>query len=130
MGNYVFGPAMIPDKEIYRNPNKAVNEPHYVMFSTKTIEQLRTKFHANKFDNKVNINHDGIAVNEVIMTKSFLLNKNNRNSIPENFTHLPDGTWMIEYEIENDGIWSMIEEKKINGFSVEGVFQYANSSIS
>ncbi len=126
MSNYVFGPAMIPDKKIYRNANNAVREPHFVIFNTDTIKRIREKFHKNNFDNRVNINHDGIQVSGVRMTKSFLIDSENRSSLKDNFLDLPDGTWMIEYEIENEEIWNMIGEKKLNGFSVEGLFVYGD----
>ena len=57
--NYVLSPAMIPGKKIFRRPNNKIEEPHYVIFSAETIEKYRTKFHADKFDDNVNINHNG-----------------------------------------------------------------------
>ena len=122
--NYIFGPAMIPDKKIYRNPNNIVKEPHYVYFDSDTIQKLREKFHKDNFDNKVNINHDGVQVNGVIMTKSFLINDENRKELLKEFRDLPNGTWMIEYEIKNEKICEQIKDKKLNGFSVEGLFSY------
>jgi len=124
--NVIFGPAMIPDKKFYRKANDVIKEPHYVIFSAETIAKIRTKFHKKKHDNRVNINHDGVLVQNVIMIESFLLDSGNRNALPNEFKDLPDGTWMISYEVENLEILKMINEKNINGFSVEGLFEYAD----
>lgn len=120
----VFGPALIPNKKIYRNPNKAINEPHYIFFSEETIAKLRRKFHENNYDNNVNINHDGIQVDDVMLTKSFIVDKDNKSQLPSEFSHLPIGTWMVEYQIDNEEIWKMVEEKKLNGFSIEGLLSF------
>src|SRR5581483_6613978 len=104
----------IPDKEILRGPNKVVNDYHMVKFSADTIRKMREKFHKNNFDNKVNINHDGVQVDGVTMTKSFLLDSETRKTIATEFADLPDGTWMVEYEITNEKVWQMVQDKKIN----------------
>jgi hypothetical protein len=115
---------MIPNKEIYKRPNKTVDEPHLVSFSKETIEQLRNDFHKNNLDNHVNINHDGILVSGVLMTDSFLINNKNRILLDEKFHDLPTGTWMVEYKIEDESIWQLVKNKELNGFSIEGMFEY------
>ena len=45
------------------------------------------------------------------MTKSFLISDSNKKDLPDNFKDLPNGTWMIEYEIQNEKVWKLIEEK-------------------
>ncbi len=122
--NIVFGPAMIPDTKIYRNPNNTIKEQHEVYFSAKTIAQLREKFHENNFEKNVTINHDGINLTGVVLTNSFLIDSNNRFDLHEEFSDLPDGTWMVEYVIENEEIWEKVKTKKLNGFSIEGLFKY------
>ena len=122
--NYILGPALIPDKKMFRSANDIVDVPHEVYFSSDTILKIKDKFHKNNFDNRVNINHDDIQVNGVLMTKSFILNEKTKLELPDEFQDLPVGTWMIEYEIENERIWKMIENKNLKGFSVEGIFNY------
>jgi hypothetical protein len=122
--NFILGPTMIPDKKIFRRPNEKIDEPHYVVFSAETIAKCRNKFHAKNLDNKVNINHNGILLDGITMTKSFLISDENKNELPEVFKDLPNGTWMVEYHIQNEKVWKLISDKKINGFSVEGMFNY------
>ena len=120
----IYGPALIPDLKIYRGPNKVVDKPHHVLFTKETIEKIRTKFHSKHYDNNVKIRHGGPETQNVKMIHSFLLNETNRQSVPIEFQDLPDGTWMIAYKVEDDQIWRMIKDKKLNGFSIEGVFDY------
>jgi len=122
--NRIFGVAMIPDKIIYRNPNALVNEPHYVYFTAETIAKARNSFHKNNCEENVNIEHSGILVEGVKLTKSFLISEDNKTQLPEEFLDMPIGTWMVEYDIENEEVWQLIKDKKLNGFSIEGIFTY------
>lgn len=122
--NRIFGPVLIPNKRIYRNPNEAVDEPHYIFFSSETIRKLRKRFHDNGYDNNVDINHDGVIVKGVKLTKSFIIDKENAKNLPNEFQHLPQGTWMVEYQIDNEEMWRQIGDKKLNGFSINGVVGY------
>jgi hypothetical protein len=120
--NRILGVAMIPNMEIYRNPNEVVNEEHKVYFTADTIATLRQNFHLKEGSDSFSINHGDLLVKNVKLIKSFLINTENRNSIPLSFRHLPDGTWMIEYEINNEEILLKIKNGELTGFSVEGKF--------
>ena len=122
--NYVLGPTMIPDKKIFRRPNEKVEEPHYVVFSAETIVECRKKFHKDNLENKVSLNHNCVLLEGITMTKSFLISNDNRCGLPEQFGQLPNGTWMIEYHVQNEKVWKLISDKKLNGFSIEGIFNY------
>ena len=124
MENYILGPVIIPNKKILRAPNSKVDDYHYVLFSSKTIKNIREKFHNDKMDNKLNINHKGELLKDVFLTKSFILDKVNIKTIHDEFKVLPLGTWMIEYRVDNQEVWQMIKDKKINGLSIEGIFDY------
>lgn len=124
MANYVLGPALIPDKKILRAPNSKVDDYHYVFFSAETIMKIREKFHREKKDNNVNIEHNGELLNDIYLTKSFILDDTNILTIEDEFKDLPIGTWMVEYKVDNDKVWEMIQNKKLNGFSIEGTFNY------
>ena len=124
MENYILGPAIIPDKKILRAPNSKVDEYHYVIFSSETIKEIREKFHREKKDNNVNIEHKGKLLKDIFLTKSFILDNVNVQTIEDEFKDLPLGTWMIEYSVGNEEVWQMIQDKKLNGFSIEGTFNY------
>lgn len=120
----IIGPALIPDKLIYRNPNEYVNEPYYIKFSKKNISDLRAKFHKNNFNNIVNINHSGDAIKGITHTKSIILDEENKKDLPIDLSTLPFGTWILEYSIDNAEVLKMIKENKVNGFSIEGILSY------
>ena len=124
MENKILGPVLIPNKKIYRNKNKIIDVPHYVSFTVETISKLRTKFHRDRNDDKVNLNHDGVLIGGVKMIKSFLIDETNKNVLPKEFGNLPLGTWMVEYVVEDEDVWKKIKNKELNGFSIEGVFSY------
>tara|TARA_R110002051_G_C8650085_1_gene487451 strand:+ start:121 stop:516 length:396 start_codon:yes stop_codon:yes gene_type:complete len=119
--NLIFGPVLIPDKMVFRQANINIPEDHYIFFSKETIKELRDEFHEKKIENNITINHNGINVEGVFLTKSFIVNDNKREKLPKEFKNLPNGTWMAEYRIENKEIWKLNEENKLNGFSIEGI---------
>lgn len=121
--NYILAPILIPNKKIIRNANNIINETHQIYFSEETIKKIKDNFHKKNQENKININHNE-EIFGLTLTKSFLINNENKNELPKDFQELPIGTWMLEYIVEDDTIWKMIEEKKLNGLSLEGVFQY------
>ncbi len=125
--NLIFGPVLIPDKKVYRQATINIPEEHYIFFSKKTIKELRENFHEKNYDNNININHNGIQVQGVFLTKSFIINDTNNKDLPTEFKNLPNGTWMAEYQIENEEIWKMIENKELNGFSIEGILNFEYS---
>jgi hypothetical protein len=112
---------------VFRQANINIPEEHYIFFSEETIKKLRENFHEKNYDNNVNINHNGIKVQGVFLTKSFIINDTNTKDLPMEFGHLPNGTWMAEYRIENKNIWNMIENKELNGFSIEGILDFKYS---
>ena len=120
--NKILGPALIPDKKIYRGPNKMNPEGYYIYFSTETIAKSRVKFHQNNHDNKVNINHNGVLIEGIELSNSFILDNQNRAALPSEFKKLPNGTWMIEYIIHDLELWERVNSSELNGFSIEGVF--------
>ncbi len=124
MINLFFGPVLIPDLAIYRRPNLVIHQEHFVTFDRDTIRVIREKFHRNKFDDKVTIEHNGDLIGGIRLISSFILENDNRKFIPENLQDLPNGTWMVGYLVENPIIQQMIEKEEIRGFSVEGIFPY------
>ena len=72
--NIIFGPVLIPNKKVFRQANINIPEEHYIFFSEETIKKLRENFHEKNYDNNVNINHNGIKVQGVFLTKSFIIN--------------------------------------------------------
>jgi hypothetical protein len=41
------------------------------------------------------------------------------------FEDAPDGSWFCSMLVENDAVWQQVKDGKVNGFSIEGIFNYA-----
>ena len=44
--------------------------------------------------------------------------------LPLEFYHIPIGRWMAKYQIDNEEILKQVEEKYLNGFSIEAVMAF------
>lgn len=111
---------MIPDKKILRYHD--VIGFYELTFSIEAIEFYRKKFHSEKKENNISIQHEEVIEKGVSLTDSFLIDDNNRQSLPEEFQDLPNGTWMIENTIENPELLAHYEKIGLKGFSIEGEF--------
>ena len=117
----VVGPLMIPDKLILRIDEN--DDPYYVFFSKKTIQDIAYKLMREKRLDSVNVEHDMEQKVDGYMVSSWIIDdmdKDKQNVYGFNF---PEGTWMGQYKIENEDIWKMVKEGDLKGFSVEGFFQ-------
>ena len=65
----IFGPAIIPDKPIYR---KDGDKEYYVCFSRDIIESMVIKYSKQNLWNSVNLQHNDTPENDIIMI-SFLI---------------------------------------------------------
>lgn len=108
------------------------NEPYYVYFTAKTIEQIRDKYHKNNLTNNLNLMHDDKQiVDGAYMVESYLINRSQGKNEPINFqnSNLQEGSWIATFKIEDDRVWQMVLDGKFGGFSVEGEFQISNAKF-
>lgn len=114
----ITGPAILADTPIYRNsPHRG---EYNVIFEKETIRQLVEKYSKDGLLNSVNLQHDELTfVNSAIMIESMLIDKE-RGICPNEFSGLPDGSWIVSYKITDDELWNDIKNgNKLNGFSIE-----------
>lgn len=93
-----------------------------LVISADVIEKYKNKFHAEKKEDQLNLNHSAILQTDAKMTQSFLINDLSRKQIPDDFKDLPDGTWMIELTFESEKSYNEFEKLGLKGFSIEGTF--------
>ena len=119
----ISGPLMLADELIYRN-NETFGE-HYVKFSAETIKAIAIKFAKKKYQNHVNLMHDGNQkVDGVTMFESFIVDSK-RGILPmAEFKDVADGSWFGSFYVENEEVWQGIKDGTYKGFSVEGLFDY------
>ena len=111
----ITGPALIPNKPIYRYLN---GQEFYITFSEKTIKDLMLKFMKDK-SLGVNLEHTYETENASIV-ESYIVNRE-KGILHSDFADLPDGTWMVSMKVHSDKLWQLIKEDKLNGFSIEGI---------
>jgi len=116
----ITGVALLADTPIYRI--KPDGEEYYVVFDKETIEQLVTKYAKYMFQNFVNIEHsDRHYVDGMYMIESYIIN-HERGIVPNEFSKVPDGSWIVSYKVENMDVWEKIKSGEVKGFSIQGVF--------
>ncbi len=119
----ISGCAMLADTPIFRSD--ATFGDYYVAFSKDTIVKIVQKYFKKGYQNNVNLMHDPNQIESgVTMFESFISDKA-RGILPmKGFEDAPDGSWFVSMLVENDAVWQQVKEGMINGFSIEGIFNY------
>ena len=113
----VYGAALIPDKDIYRNNGE--NE-FYINFSKESIEKMSQDFMKEYRQYEIKTDHEDVA-NEVCVVESWLVSdayKDKSNALGIN---VPEGTWMVGLKVNNIDTWERIKAGELKGFSVESM---------
>lgn len=114
----IIGPALIPDKQIYRYDANA-DEEYYVFFSADTIKKIEALFFKNKFNSNITLQHEH-PIEDVYTFESWIkVDAKKDKSCVYGFDDLPVGTWFLQMKIDNEDIWKQIKDGSINGLSVE-----------
>lgn len=115
----VMGPALIPDKPIYRRKGE---EEFHIFFSKETVRQSMELYFKNGRQNSATVEHEvGIASTTVV--ESWIVEGEQDKSKMYGFD-LPVGTWMVSMKIESEPIWDeWVKTGRLKGFSIEGYFK-------
>lgn len=120
----VFGPALIPDKPIYRRDPDGYE--YFVKFSKEAIERIAIKFFEDHNTTNVNLQHE-VDVNDCIYYESFIKDSN-RGISPVGFEDVKDGTWFLGCKINNSAVWDLVKDGTLRGFSIEGTLNIRESA--
>lgn len=110
-----YGPALIPNKDIYRNNGE---QEFYINFSEESISKMSQEFMKNYKQHEVNLQHED-DVDEVFVCESWVVEdpyKDKANALGFN---VPRGTWMVAMKVNNVDVWEKVKEGELKGFSVE-----------
>lgn len=113
----VYGAALIPDKDIYRNNGE---QEFYVSFTKESIEKMSQDFMKNYRQNEVTLDHEEMA-SDITITESWLVEdpyKDKANALDIN---VPQGTWMVGMKVNQIDVWERIKSGELKGFSVESM---------
>ena len=111
----ITGPALIPNKPIYRR-NGA--DEYFIVFSEQSIKDVMEKYMSDK-GLGINLEHTYETENASII-ESYLINRD-KGILHKDFDDLPDGTWIVSMKIHNEKLWELVKSNTLNGFSIEGI---------
>ena len=115
----LMGPALIPNKPIYRNQD---NEEFYVYFSKATIEKASQLYLKNGNQSKATLEHE-ISINGLTLVESWLKIDEDHDKSAAYGLNDPVGTWYVAMKVDNAEIWEeYVKTGKVKGFSIEGFF--------
>ncbi len=112
----VTGPALIPDKKIYRAD--MFRGEFEVMFTSEGIEKIRDYFLQNFKQKDITVDHV-INANNISIVESWIIEDKANDKANALGFDLPKGTWMVSMKIENGEVWDRIEDGELKGFSIE-----------
>ena len=120
----ISGCAMLADTPIFRSD--VTFGDYYVAFSKDTITKIVQKYFKKGYQNNVNLMHDPNQIETgVTMFESFISDKSRGIEPMKGFEDAPDGSWFVSMLVENDEVWDKVKQGMVNGFSIEGIFNYA-----
>jgi hypothetical protein len=115
----LLGPALIPNKTIYRNQD---GEEFYVYFSKKTIRRASELFLMRGNQNKSTLEHQAQLHGLSVVESWIVENPEMDKSTLYNF-EVPKGTWMVSMKVNNEDVWhNFVKTGAVKGFSIEGFF--------
>lgn len=115
----IVGPAMIPDKDIYRKDEKG-NE-YFVTFDKDVILGLVRKFNSKSNNRSINVDHSKTMVDAFIEQNWIVEDEMYDKSKMYGF-NCPVGTWFIEMKIEDEKFWKeQVKEGGRYSFSIEAL---------
>jgi hypothetical protein len=115
----IVGPALIPNKKIYREDLDG--NPYYCLFTAETIMKLVQKFNSSGSNRRINVDHSNQMVDAYIMENWIVEDSYYDKSVKYGFD-CPIGTWMVSIKIEDEKFWNTeVKELGKFGFSIEGI---------
>lgn len=110
-----YGPALIPNQDIYRNNGE---QEFYINFTEESIVKMSQDFMKNYRQHEVNLQHEE-NVDEVYVCESWVVEDPYRDKANALGFNVPKNTWMIGMKVNNIDTWERVKSGELKGFSVE-----------
>jgi hypothetical protein len=115
----LMGPALIPNKQIYRTNGE---EEYNIFFSEDTVKKASELFLSRGKQNNSTLEHQ-VDIQGLSVVESWIIEDSEMDKSKKYGLSLPKGTWMVSVKVNNDDIWNnYVKEGKVKGFSIEGFF--------
>lgn len=118
----LIGPALIPNKTVFRKGEGAEVEDYYIYFSKDTIRKASELFFKRKQQDQTTFEHR-MAVEGVTVIESWIVEDSEKDKSAVYGMSMPEGTWMVTMKVDNDELWNeAVKTGEVKGFSIEGYF--------
>ena len=114
----LMGPALIPNKPIYR---KNEDKEYYIYFSKNTVKKASELFLMRGKQNNSTFEHQ-TPLQGMSVVESWLVEDDKQDKSRKYGLDVPVGTWMVSMKVNNEEVWQEVKAGKIKGFSIEGYF--------
>ena len=120
----VYGPVLIPDKDIYRNNGE---QEYYLSFTKESIEKMSQEYMKDFRQYNVSLQHEE-RVDEVCLVESWIVADSYKDKANSLGFNVPVGTWMAAMKVNNIDTWNRIKDGELRGFSVESLISLEDFS--
>lgn len=115
----VMGPALIPDKPIYRRKD---DHEFHIWFSKETVRKAMELYFKAGNQSRATLEHE-VPLNGTTVIESWIVEDPKMDKSALHGMSVPRGTWMVSMKIDSEPIWNeWVKENRIRGFSIEGMF--------
>jgi hypothetical protein len=116
----LMGPALIPNKKIYRRG--AGDEEYYIFFSEDTVRKASQLFLSRGNQNNSTLEHQ-YNLKGMSVVESWIVEDEKKDKSALYNLNMPKGTWMVSVKVNNDEVWEeFVKTGRVKGFSIEGYF--------
>jgi hypothetical protein len=125
----LMGPALIPNKKIYRRND--LGDEYHIFFSEDTVRKASQLFLSKGNQNNSTLEHQ-YKLKGMSVVESWIVEDEAKDKSAFYNLSMPKGTWMISVKVNNEEVWEeFVKTGKVKGFSIEGYFSdNAISTIS
>lgn len=124
----LMGPALIPNKNIYRR--NELGDEYYIFFSEDTVRKASQLFLSNGNQNNSTLEHE-YEINGLSVVESWIVEDEEVDKSSLYNLRMPKGTWMVSVKVNNQDVWDdYVKTGKVKGFSIEGYFSDKSDMLS
>jgi hypothetical protein len=116
----LMGPALIPNKKIYRRSEDG--REYEIFFSDDTVRKASELFLSRGNQNNSTLEHE-YALKGMSVVESWIVEDEKKDKSAFYGLNMAKGTWMVSVKVYNDEVWDeYVKSGRVKGFSIEGFF--------
>ena len=116
----LMGAVLIPNKPIYRRGEDG-NDDYYIYFSKDTIRKASELFFKKGNQSESTLEHN-VKLNGMTIVESWIVEDKDKDKSAIYGLDAPVGSWVASVKVDNDEVYQLAKQGKVNGFSIEGFF--------